>query len=582
MPFCGLCLFTIVTLFTHSVAAADTIQQCVAKVCERTSPEINTRDFLDLEKAKHPDLEEFYGRYRARLEQVRLAREKQVRDSLKFFEGTNELTASIRNLPDQELMSLLVAWSPWNYGTGRLNGQYTVVVEPLTANLHQREVIKQIALRLQSASALFAAQLKVNQLNASPHSALQISDSEDIQNVVLKTIQARIRELSNPAQLEYTQKLNQYLLLLETFKKQHGEKAYIWLGSMELELQVKLGRIPFVNGERSVVEQILIDGIPGVIEHRKEGIAKIDEIYSLQNWEKSCRSAFNRALHYGLTKNERDRVELQIKPEAIRRSQETLRGLFGDAITSEIMSYVRTMNIGGPMSLNDYIQDLEFNMQKALEHANKTELPLIERYELVNGLGNLRDYRMASLCNAWIFEPLRDSVSGRNVILSVYSAKNYAVGLWISLHEIAHAASIALDLLKRHGEAIVPFESVRECISKNYEFVARKPVYDHSQFRADKLWTEEDWADAFAGYAMRDLKVNPFCGFLGAKPEYDFVTLPQRSGDPHSPTFYRILNNHAHAGNSQVNQCREPLQTQFQGVNFKDCISPFIKHGSEK
>lgn len=575
--FPAICLTIIGTASVRPVWAADTIQQCVAEVCRGTSPAVSVGAFLTLEKTVHPKVDELFSRYQAQLDQIRVAREKQVRESLKVLSETQKVTDLIRRMSDQELISLFVERKPWNLGTDRINGEYAVVAVPLTSNTQDGEIIKQIFARLQAVSPLYAAQLKVDQINAEPRAALQIPENQKIDSYVLGVIRTRIAQLPLADRPSYTQKLNLYLSRLANFKNQYGDKVYLWFGSLDLELQVKLGRVPFVAGERAVIEKIMIDEIPGIIQNRKDGIAKIDQIYSKASWDKTCRASYNRALHYGLTQTEKDRLENQMKPEALRRSEATVRGLFGKEMSDEIMGYVRTLRIGGPMSLPEYIAYIEQNMGLALEEAQKSNLSLLEQYEFVNSLGNGQDVAIESFCNMWIFDPIRDSVQGNNVILSAYSAKNYAVGLSISIHEMGHAVSIALDLLKRRGVSIAPYEEIRACISENYKASDRKPVYDHSHFNADKLWTEEDWADSFSGHSLQDFKVNDMCGLIGAYPQFDYVTLANRSGGPHSPTFYRILNIDAHLGNQQPNQCRMPLQSDFEGTTFKDCISPFIR-----
>jgi hypothetical protein len=573
----AICL-TIICASVGRPVMADTIQQCVAEVCKGASPALSFGAFLALEKEDHPGLEELYRRYRVQVDQIRVARERQTREALRILSDTQKVTGSIRQMSDQELMSLFVERQPWNFGTDRISDQYVVVAKPLTADQQQSEVIQQIFARLQSVSSLYSAQLKMDQLNAEPRAALQLSESQRIDSFVLDAVKARIGELPVSVQTQHMRKLEQSLSRLDLFKKQYGDKVYLWLGSLDLELQVLLGRVPFAEGERSVVEKVLIDAIVGVIERSQNGFAQIDKIYSSVEWAKTCRSSYNRALHYGLTQAEKDRLEEQMKPEALRRAQATLQGLFGAHLTSEIMTYVRTLKISGPMSMPEYLQYIERNMKTALAEAQRTDLTLLQHYQLVKDLDNKRDGAIQGFCGTWIFDPTRDSVQANNVLLSTYSAKNYGVGLSISIHEMGHAASIALDLLKRRGVSIAPYEEVRACLSENYITSDRKPIYDYSRFNADKLWTEEDWADSFAGHAMQDMNVNDMCGFVGAIPQVDYVALSDRSGGTHSPTFYRILNIAAHLKNQQPKQCREPLKTQFQGTQFKDCISPFIRN----
>src|SRR4051812_7342307 len=100
----AICL-TIVVTSTATASFAATIQQCVAEVCKGTTPAVSLGAFLALEKKDHAGLEEFYRRYERKLDQIRIAREKQVRKSLKVLGETQKVTDLIRHMSDQELMS---------------------------------------------------------------------------------------------------------------------------------------------------------------------------------------------------------------------------------------------------------------------------------------------------------------------------------------------------------------------------------------------------------------------------------------------------------------------------------------------
>lgn len=569
-----------ITIFGNFVAvssSADSIEGCMAEVCRTSTTLASLSAFLGLEKSEHPGLTELYGRFQARIDRIRIAREKQVRESLLLLGNKQATTDSIRRLSDQDLMSLFFERQPWNFKTGSVGGRFVVIADPLMQDQRQREAVIQIFSRMQAASPMYAGQLQVLQLNADPKFSLHVPNDQQIESFILDSIKKQIGQMPIANQAELLQELMQMHARVAKFKEQYGDKIYASFGAFELGLKIKLGHVPFLGSERSLVESIMIDDVAHVVETRKVDQAAIDKVYAATTWEKTCRGAYNRALHYGLTQAEKDRVEKQLKPEALRRSIETVKGLFGPSLTSEIVRYVQTLEIGGPMSLPEYINYVEQNLIEASNLSNKTELTLLEKFNLIKRVGSGKDEALENLCNSFIFDPIRDQVTGKNVILSAYSAKNYYVGLSIAIHEMGHVVSIALDSLKKRGVSIAPFEQIRECISTNYAGVDRKASYDHSQFDADKLWTEEDWADAFSGHSTSDLSVNNMCGFLGVLPENDFVEINKRFNDPHSPTFYRILNINTHLKRNLPNQCQKPLETQFSGTKFKDCISSYSR-----
>ncbi len=572
-----MCAAFFVTLFS-GVASASSIQQCVAQACSTSSHNVSIGEFLNREKSVHSKLEEFYSKYRADIHKIRQQRKRAVKSAIDFLGETDQVSDSIRSLSNLDLMKLLVENSPWNTETDYVGGKYIVVAEPLVGDPDKGKVIKAIFNRLKTISSLYNAQLKVDQLNTEPRTALGIGENIDFAQYITDYLKVQIQSLPAASRTKYQSRFEEGLGQLEKFKAQYGEKVYIYLGDLDLEIQVLLGKMNFLKGERATIEQILIDMIPGVINSRSNEIANLETIYSASQWDKVCRAAYNRSLHYGLTQAEKDRIELQMKPEAIRRSEQSLVKIFGAEMTGKIIGFVNTMQIGGPLSFPEYVSRAEENIKHHLEDSAKANRTMLEMYDLVNSLGGDEDGAIGSLCNGWIFEPLRDSVSGNNVILSSFSAKNYEVGLSIAIHEMAHAASVALDLLKRRGVDITPFEEIRACISENYKDSDRPAVYDQSDFIADKLWTEEDWADAFAGFSMPDLQTNAKCGFQGALPEHDYATMSERSEDTHSPTFYRILNVHAHLGNQTPNQCKAPLAEDYNNMKFEDCITKFTQN----
>lgn len=476
-----------------------------------------------------------------------------------------------------DLFLMYLDHSPWNYETDYANGNYIVVAKPLYSSSsypNRVEVVKTIFTRLKNTSFLYAAQLKASQLNQSPSKALNLTDGQTVEGFVLDKIRAEIGNLPKTKKTRYEEQLTAEITSMSKMKDTFGDRVFLLLGDLDLKIKVQLGQITFKPGERQAVEEMLVDAISGVVEGRRDGIKNVEETYMPERWEKICKHAFNRALHFGLSKEEKDRIEFEMKPDALNRTKALLTQVFGPEMMIKVITIIETIETGGPLSLEDYKSFINRKLEYQIKDLNDKEWTLLDHHNLLNSLADDDDGITSNICNSWIYEPVRDQVTGKSIILSAFSAKHYEVGLGIIVHEMAHAASFAIDLLKRKGEDITPFEDVRACISENYQNSDRPATYEQSQFNADKLWTEEDWADAFAGYAMRDQPVNYMCSLLGSNPyRNDYATMSERDGDTHSPNFYRILNTSTHLGQTLPSQCEAPLKDKYSETKFKDCLS---------
>ncbi len=233
-------VLTAICLTICGTAAADPLKQCIAEVCKRASPATSSAAFLALEKTDHPFLTNFTRRYQAQLDELRLAGEKQVRESIKVLGETKKVSDLIRQMSDRELMTLFVERKPWNLGKDLINGEFAVIARPLTSDQQDGEVIKQIFARLLSVSPLYVAELKIGQLNMEPQLALSKPKNQSVESFVLTKIKERMAELPLNERQVIEQKVNNYQARFQSLKNQFGEKIYAWLGSLDLEIQVKL------------------------------------------------------------------------------------------------------------------------------------------------------------------------------------------------------------------------------------------------------------------------------------------------------------------------------------------------------
>lgn len=557
-------------LFVTGQAHAATMQECEASVCQNAAAGISIKAYMDLENTDHPDLEKLYARYGRKIQEVRVVREKKVRESIRVMSQSENITASIKKLNDRELFALFLEYSPWNVDTGFKDGKLVPIANALWPE--QQNLVGAIFDRVKLVSPIYLANLKSQYLNVEPREALGLKAGESLSSAVTAILNTEIDTLPAATRNSYKQKLGLGMGKIKQYVSKYGEKVYLALGSFEIEFLGMSGKIKMTAQERPLVEKAMMEAFSTVVQSQAEGIANLDSKFTPATWEKSCRKAYNRALHYGLTQAEADYASKELKAEAIRRSKATLDLLFNPPLTAQLMTYVQSMTVAGPPSFTDYIKQTEDSFIAALE--KPSERTLVDHYHEVRGLGGDNDDELENICNSFFYEPIRDQVSGNYVILSSYSAKFQNVGLGITIHEMGHVMSVALDLFKK-SMAIAPYDDIRACISENYAQSGKVALYDFNHFRGDKLWSEEDWADAFAAFSMRDLKTNALCGFAGSLPGRDYSPLAQRDDDPHSPSFYRILNTHAHLGEEAPPVCKEVLKTQYPGEQFKDCISRF-------
>lgn len=556
-------------------AGASTVQTCVAQAC-KNSPGVWLREFLQLENSGHPQLEEFFGQYRSDIHKIRQQRRLAAKSALEFLSDPDHVVRRIRSLSNSDLMKLLIQNPPWNIDTVYAGREIVFVAEPLSSNLgiHWAKVLNSMFSRFQKTSPLFLAHLRATHGYADVRAALNVGLDVDIAKYTKVYLTGQISRLPSGLRRQYLGELSDLLRKIEELGAGLGERIYLSLGNFDLEVQASLGRIDFQEGERKLVEQAFISIFNEVLANRSDGFAKLESIYSPSKWDEACLFAFNRALHYGLTQAERDRVESELRPEAIRRSQNSLAKIFGLEVNSKITEFLATLQFVLPQSLPEYVERVERMIQFEVENSEKTVSSLSDVYDLAIGVHAGNDAAVASICNAEILSPIGDSASGNSVRLSPFSAKNPNFGLFAAIHEIAHSVSDFLRKIKEMGVNISPFEEIRECLSLNYRFSDTEPGLGLRHFSSDKPWTEEDWADAFAAYATSDLDSNTACSFLGALPKNDYTNMEERSYQQ-SPAFYRILNVHSHIGHETPPLCKVPLERDYEALVFRDCISKF-------
>jgi hypothetical protein len=539
---------------------------CVKQICQEGSAGAEPlRSFLDREKTSHADLEKIMERYDARLNQVRELRHERMKQVIAIASNPTWLKDLLASSSDSALLDLFLTVHPWNEVKAFHNNKMIVVAQPLDPSPGPRnDLIRSLFERFLALSPLYKIQLEYSALHIDVRSALGLNKIDDLQNVLVSRLMVSARNLSSQDRQEFQKRLDRILNLLKTSARIYGKDAAVFLGDLELNNLIKAGELTLSPSERNLVTQIVFDKFTNRLDEKQQ--VNLDDIYQKNVWDKKCRSAFNRTLHYGLNRQDADGIS-KIKSEAIRRATNTSREIFGIKASNQLQKYFQTVEIVGPLSVESYFESTDLVLKMQLEPWNPKDVTAI--YRLLYDLRKDGDSGLESFCNPLIYQPLRDMENKGLVILSSYSLRNFNMGLSIATHEMGHAASEGMKSLMEAGENINEFLGMRQCINKNYVSIDR-PLNIH--LPGDKLWTEEDWADAFSGRSTRDLNAVNTCSFLDAFPQYDYVQLNSRGEDPHSPTFYRILNVSIHAHSKIPNQCTQAVAQEFQGTLFTDCL----------
>jgi len=539
---------------------------CVKQICTEGSVGAEPlRSFLDREKTNHPDLEKTMQRYQERLDQVRDLRHQRMKQVMAIVSNPTWLKELLASSTDAALLDLFLTVHPWNEAKAFRNDKMVVIAQPLDPNPgEQPDLIRSLFDRFLALSPLYKIQREYSTLHIDVRKTLGLMATDDLQAALVSKLMVSAANLTPQQRQEFQKRLDRSLNLLKTSARIYGQDAAVFLGELELSNLIKIGRLTLSQTERSLLIQIVYDKFTSRLEEKQQ--VNLDEIYRKNGWDDKCRMAFNRTLHYGLNKQDADNIS-SIKSEALRRAMNTSREIFGSKIANQLQKYFQAVDIVGPLSLENYFEATDFALSMELEPWNPKDVTSI--YSALYDLRKEGDSGLDNFCNSFIYQPLRDMENGGLVILSSYSLRNFTMGLSIATHEMGHAASEGMKTLMASGEDVSEFLSMRQCINKNYISVDRP--FNH--LPGDKLWTEEDWADAFSGHSTRDLNAVNTCTFLGAFPQYDYVQLNNRGEDPHSPTFYRILNVSVHAHGKIPNQCSQAVAQEFPGTSFADCLS---------
>lgn len=543
---------------------------CMQEACQNSPSFTSFQQYLELEKTQHPQLDETFKLFESDIELLRKSREARVRSAIEKLKQTSLVQREIDDLTKVELLSMLFnTVRPFNEVRKVVGSEIVVKAEPTISSSERQKYsfIENLYNRIMAESPLEKAAVEFRILGKDPRQTFHLSQTQSLMEFVDSYLEKRIEEFPNFAPA-LRREFEETKVRFSGMQRLVSPTQFaMFFAEFETTILIQSQKISLTESEQILARQIISERVAEVSGQALLQESKLSQAYLPEEWEGTCRESLNRALHYGLNSAEIIQFD-RMKEEALQRASLTIRSIFPVNLSNKLQIYLTSVSILGPMSLESYFDSMKFQLAYNSRMNALEDYGLDDLYKITYELNREKDFALDTLCNKRMYEPVLDQEQDGQVILSAYTARHTVTGLTIALHEIGHAVTSGLRELESAGEDITGFHQMRSCLNTNY----RDANQNGRRFPSDKLWTEEDWADAFASRSLRDKQSIGYCPFLGAKPGNDYAALSQRGEAPHSPAFYRILNQWVHQKGELPAVCSAALVTEHAGAELRDCL----------
>ncbi len=549
-----------------SFVAEPKVTACVQKTCENSVDTVF--EFIEQSKKPHKDLEKYYTQFENQLDIVRKKSLIKATESVQILKNKSVVQKYVRSLDKYDLIEVFDSMGFYNIEIEYTGRDYKLSAIPLDTRLklQEKELIKKIFQESVSHSELYKAYLYSNYLNVPIRESLRVPKDLNLFEFARKKFETEILSLPLTVQENQRAQVLEVVNQVANLNESDEIKGNALASSNRLALT------------KVILDEIEIETIRNLVMHeimesvdKNEALSELPTIFSTARWKNVCKDAFNKALHYSLTTNEKKQIQ-ETTNEAYDEARDALFRYFGRVGLEAITQRINSMRVVNPMEFNEFTDYTRKAIVFELESLNK-KLDVKSAFDFISQVSN-DNYRLSpneTLCNGYIFDPARDMVTESNIILSSYSGKNKTIGKFIIIHELAHVISVGFENIEESKEPKKKFLNLRKCISKNYDHLPERSLYDYAH-KKDKMWTEEDWADAFAAFALQGKeKDNPWCSFT--KGRLDFPqTIVRDDENSHSPAFYRMLNSDAHLLGRISKECQQGLSATYKSQSITNCF----------
>ncbi|MBC7385279.1 MAG: hypothetical protein H7301_03830 [Cryobacterium sp.] len=550
------------------------LSSCVHEICDSQAIPEGAHAFITREKTNHPDLKRFFSRYRDRIESFRIAHLKQFRESMKSLSLDEENHKVVVSFTDKELVRVFTVMNPWNVdrvlnGTSyELNASPTLMLGPDFDAFLKRFFATAIK------SKIYRAHLRQSVLNEpfQPNNPEINANKTWVESVRLG-LESRLTALPAEVANSIRQRLKRYSNLAMGFPADWRDRAMLEvLGLADLEISTQEGGFSLSSVDRELLQTAVLQQLRLAVQSKNATLSALASVHSRSAWESTCSAAYNRSLHYAVTEQEL-KTASAAKERAMRLATAAMIDAFGFQTAGELQKYVDMLRVDFPITLETFGAMIETYLKNGISHS-ATPLDFIGNYFVVRDFGEKprEDNELSMICNDFIYSPIGDAADRGRITLSSYSTKYPKIGMAIILHETGHAISLAFQEAKKAGKDISSFLNLRSCISETYSASAPPASLTSAiYFKGDYHWTEEDWGDAFSGFAMEKNGLNSGC--ILSEGETDPGRTTNRTDqDSHSPVYYRTLLIYSQMGKPFSPACESAVRSYAPKMPRRSCF----------
>lgn len=547
----------IIALIIPFLAKASIRPSCIQSLCTNNG-QLNHSQFEELSNTEHSNLETVYLSFEEKILFAITEEKKNLNQALDLFKSTTRLRDEINKLSSFNLILEMLSINPWEARTDLSGG---IEFEMFGSDEEENKLLKNIILKLFKNSSLFRALIILEISEEKALSSLGITKLSDLQKFLKQYLKEKV----------ITDKLN----LINTDDK--SPIYYLTVGAeLEIEHLLLTQSMMLTVDEKNVLKSSILDHTSSVFVVTENIKSQAENVFSVSKWKNQCRSTLNLILHYGLTEEEKALFNNKTHPDALLKSKIALDKIFGATLSSKIHNSISNLKILIPPTKKEHLSLINSILTEASykQTISQQASLLIDTAEGFSKLG--------IACNPNLIKQTLtgDIKESDQIVASYYTVKHYESGLATFIHEFGHAVSDYLESADLNILDMYPIERIRSCLNTNY--INHDPPESRYPLipGVDTLWTEEDWADAFSGYALGPSFDSLTCPNVGYVSEainrtYDYVSIRDRIDDPHSPNAYRVMNFHAHTGADFPKSCKTEVNSDSEALQFKDCISEY-------
>jgi hypothetical protein len=469
---------------------------------------------------------------------------------------------ALEHLTDEDLISMIFHQHPWFFQ--KTDGAYEISIDENKFSEPSKAIIEKVARYLLSNSTVYRQYVGLQNddlLTFSQHFVAQ-----EAFNKRLQSLSQNIRDKYKPLALNGLEVANAALrnnpASILRFWRIDGLLLAATLTSANLGLS------------HDSLKRVALESLKAYLDNQNNR-EDLDALLAKDFDQYACEESIKKAYVYLPNEDQLHYFRNDLKPKLITRALTSVREIFGPQTATKLMTTLNSVPFILPTSYEKHVQLQDSILDVAL--SSMLSPSLATRINFL--IGAATDERISSLCNSDLINRDSDGANTDAVMVSAISIKEPKRGRGVLLHELGHVTSLAIA----HENSKVDIDrikNIRRCLSINYRdfklVEGEENSGEHLVIKEyediDSYWTEEDWADAFGAYSVKDLKITSVCTYFTGHEQNDYAPVNKRTQFSHSPSGYRLINSLAHQGRLEDGMSMI-LNNNGIRETFTDCIT---------